>query len=227
MVFAWVFCQCFFNIPPKYIYPMTYGFGFDSNLSSPISKNHCSTVMRYVPIISFVCSLFIARYPLAIAGFIVSIDIYSFNRMVITWSCPQVAVKSLKRMNPSIANSYSTPSIKWVSAFLRVVASSFHATPNFVLRRVGHAVSRCSFLCDFGEKTSAGFRSATSQVFALNDYGIPAFAQTRPARDFFSKSASLFNCGKSSKFQARKINKIMCIHARYSTRNCMNWNPLL
>lgn len=84
--------------------------------------------------------LFLSRCPTTIARFIISIIIYTVNRVFWGWSWPHIFIKILKAVLPSLANLNPSPTVSTPSYMRGIFTPVFHAPPYCINRGVRHPV---------------------------------------------------------------------------------------
>jgi hypothetical protein len=83
---------------------------------------------------SFVVCLLLWSCPSAIAGLVITVNIYSVDAMFWAWLQPHI-LKEVIKIIPSLANRYSSPSIIMELGVIRITAPVFHTRPRFIFGR--------------------------------------------------------------------------------------------
>lgn len=94
-------------------------------------------------IISSIICLFFSGSPSAIAWLIITIIIYSINR-VIVWPISHVRKEIIKRFSPPIADQNTAPTIIFIILIINIFASLNHLRPSIVnglFRFIAHLTS--------------------------------------------------------------------------------------
>lgn len=173
-------CQCALNTPPECesvvnhisrksrpFCPFwdTQGFSIECNL----------TDIPAVPVLDLP-----SKRPLAICGFVVSVVIQAFNRMLCRWAWPHIVIKHLKRISPSLADFNSSAAIVMVSAVVFILAATNHVTPDTVFRTFGEAVRCVPLGCCDGRQTAAAFCATCNEAIFLYHSRTSTFAYAPP-----------------------------------------------
>lgn len=115
--------------------------GRDTELFSPLPYWFFYIFIEQIDCVAFIPSLLNLGSPLTILGRIIAIIIYSFNAMFDARGWSHIGIKILERLQPPIANFYTTTTI--VSKFFigRVEAPFFHFPPRTVLLTIRKPMS--------------------------------------------------------------------------------------
>lgn len=112
----------------------------DSNENGPISETHCFSIERKRVIGSPISSLLLRSCPSAVAGFIVAVVIYSFNRVFAAWSRPHIIYECSERIPPAVADVYSSSPVAGIAWYFGIVAPANHSSPKVSNVRLGESV---------------------------------------------------------------------------------------
>lgn len=169
-------------------------------------------VFLCIPLIAL---LFFARGPLAIAGFIISIIIYSFNCMLWGGSLAHIG-KEVSKNSPPLTYLYSPSSIVFVCGLRCKIASAYHGIPNPIFRCPSTDYTRMAVLgisfssLPCSSKASTTFCIAGYKTLSKNYNIISAIAQTKPFRpnSLWFKAVSLrqFLSRQNTKFMSSNIS---------------------
>lgn len=131
-----------------------------------------------------VVCLFCSCGPSAVAGFIISVVINTVNRVVEARSLAHVISKSLKRIQPSIANRDSAFAVAVESSCKRAKASVFHSFPRAVcdptVATVRNTAGARDIDCQASTRTFLLPYGFLSQTIGCCDSAVSAFAFAVP-----------------------------------------------
>lgn len=181
---------------PPGIEPVLQNLLFRAEHISPVLLAHCCSVESKQSATSRVSGLFKVSSPDAISRFIVSVDVFTFDRMSIGWLRTHVVVERLKAISPPLADRDSTAAIFCVPIILRVAASLDYVLPRTVLGSCSAPVleigSRLSL------KTSTRPADSSNQRVFKNWPLSSAFAHAQPSAEWLlvlSDSDAIRRCG--------------------------------
>src|ERR1044071_4343507 len=117
--------------PRRLVLRWTLGVVEDSALGS---YRHHSPLWQ-----AAIISLFTPRGPSTICGFVVSVVIDPFKRVILRWPSPHICEKVFTP-HPSIAHLNPSLSVVFMAVVLRLLAAVFKPPPCRMLRRISHAM---------------------------------------------------------------------------------------
>lgn len=119
---------------------------------APFGFGHTDSVKCKNPIVAFVILLLCSSSPTAVFFRIIRVIVDAIKLMCGRWSFPHVSNECLKRL-PIFANFNSPSTVSCKATGFRILASSFHASPNIKFRRVCHAVCEAIFISKFHNRS--------------------------------------------------------------------------
>lgn len=169
------------------------------------------------PVGSTISSLLSACSPVAVFWAVVLAVVASFNGMPSTWHLSHVAEKSLKGLEPSVANLNAPAAVVVVSDPILVCASTDDRNPDAVLRAFGQAVC---FECSgrgFALQTSTTSRTA-SQASRTNDTGISALTNALPMQATVTVHSGESDNFKTAELAICQVGILVCKDDRLGDR---------
>lgn len=156
--------------------------GWNAILLRPFSQDAGFTVYGHIVVLSSIARLFLWCCPSHVAHFIMSVDVYSIQRMLRSGLLANVTNKLKERGKPKL-NSTS-PIVSKPSGVL-ICTSFFCVTIGIKLRGCAHSVHRST--ARLVSIASTGFSCALSQVTSSGFYSCTANATTPPKRPLVSQ----------------------------------------
>lgn len=183
----------------------------DAKQSSPFTQSEGSPFKGHKMIVSFIISLNHFCSPSTILRRIISVIINSVN-FIISWAVPHIKIKILKCL-PPITHLNASTAIIIIAKRIRIIASFFDTSPDFIHSFLGHSMC-AACLQSFFIKTATTFSVTIGQVARSYLKYIPAITTTNPRGvRFFSmnwfESTKESQNSKSTKFLPGQIFKII------------------
>lgn len=179
MILACFGSQGFFYTPPSF-YPTVKS----SDIYTILPRKHRNSLLYPLPFIvnvfSFVIALLRICSPSAIFRTIVSVYVDAINTMLWRRTFTHIGKKILKRVTPTVANSYTTCAVVFIMAIVRVVTFLLYRLPCFIFGRFRRSV------CNFVHSTSATFSYTAAQRIATYGFLFSAITLAYPFQAFCS-----------------------------------------
>lgn len=131
--------QCASNTPPR-TEPCSNAQATDTEFSPPLCGCKCSSTKCNEPITSLIVRLFVDGSPTAISGFVIPVVVLAFQSETRSVGRPHICEKSIKGVQPPLADQDSTSSIPFIGTCLGVCTPHDHSAPNLINRRTRHTV---------------------------------------------------------------------------------------
>lgn len=193
----------------------TNGSLWSSRPICPLGDSKGFTRNLYNPRCSAVIGLFFSSGPTAVARFVVSVIVNSFQSQSARL-CSHIGKKKDKRV-PPIANRNAPTSVSFKPRNIWVSATRQHCSPNCVC---GGRPVDCVPVSYLGgdscvnPRASAAYGVARAEFFSGNDRGISALALAKPSNGPVRRPAMLANRGKSATLQAEHILEVATMPIR-------------
>jgi len=155
----------------------------DASFFSPCCNTHGSTVCGDSSRASSVALLLSLRSPYAITRRVIPIIIYALKRHT-RWAPPHVG-KKVFELHPSFADFDASTAVSYVRSICFRAASSFHAAPTAIRRRVMHTVlslRKALFSSAFTQVAPARLNVALSKAGSSDELGFAAITLAKPMR---------------------------------------------
>ena len=159
-----------------------------------------------------VSALILTCCPNAIARFVISVAVLSFDSMFCGWPGTHIRKKQFKR-NPTLANFNFPSTVSKIHLIGRVSAPTLHSCPSAVFWRSCHSVVSSAVSGVFTHKASTRLYSSRNKVIGKNSRCVSTIANAFPA----ASPTFVFNplCyDKTPKAATGQINKAR--HAKSS-----------
>lgn len=134
--------------------------------------------------LSAIVCLFSSCRPSAVAGLIIPVVVDAVNRVVKAWTLAHVVTKSIKRVEPSIADRYAAFTVAVKAGCQRAKTAVSHRLPRFVGNAVAATVRDAPVFRNIDRKTPATPASVAnrfiSQIRTCSKAFISAGASTSP-----------------------------------------------
>lgn len=114
----------------------------------------------------------------------------------------------LKRVFPSVANSYSSSAVTGEIKTFGIAASCFYVRPNAILSRLSLAVCCVEKSACFNRQTAARFAFSSPQIAAEKNPALTTLANAIPSSAIFMCGRGTDN-GEPTAFHSHHINRIM------------------
>lgn len=173
--------NCIFDSPAILAQPCPQGTirNCCAALFKNLSNRKPLSVIKEMPIGSFVVCLGLSGSPLAILRVVTTEIFNSFQRIFWRRSWSHVFIKSRKAVTPAPTNCDSTTAVLRKASNCFVVTAVFHRGPNLIFWNMTHSVGRASDRGCFGSQTSARFCISASKIIDQNSTLTTAIAPTK------------------------------------------------
>lgn len=201
------FCKGAFNVPVGLVKSRPKSVSGYANVFSPLRKSFFSAFEFNKNIVSAVATLLFVSSPFAILRSVVTAVVNTLNRHVFIWFRPEIAVKVLERIDPSVTNFDASASVVMEGDVAWIKTSLFHGSPRLPFCGVCHSVG--AVVRSFGDislKATARLRPSTYKFRAYDGHLVPALTNAVPLN--FTGVGSLWallHNSESAKALARKV----------------------
>lgn len=176
----------------------------DADLAAPISHGHVAPGVHDSSVITAVVRLLYRCCPTAIARLVVSVHVFSLERMSRRRASSDVRQEALEAIRPSLTHRDAAGAIEPVRAAATIEAAHLRPNPSSVFAGLlltdRLAVGQASRAHVVALKTSTAFDPTCRQVTRSRNRGIAAIALARPVDDVSlttSRSADDYESSKS------------------------------
>lgn len=176
----------------------------NSKITRPFHKVSSFPVKRNKPIIALITTLFFLGGPMAIIGRIVTVIIFTINRMLYRRPWPHISEKRFKRESPFIAYFNTASAVSFKRMVIRIHTSVFHAIPYPIFRTLAHIMSSISGWP--AATTTTRHSKPTLNLIRVNGGLISTITVTEPFSTFVDDANA--NSGQATKPFARNILKL-------------------
>jgi hypothetical protein len=142
-----------------------------------------------------IAALLFACCPATVIWRILSIIIYSVERMSLGWPVSHIHQEGLKTLLPSLTDYDSTASIVHKIWVIRIIASLAHRFPSRVLDGICVTVNRAPFGSNFFPQASTASAMSVSYRMSIDDFLVPAIATAQDTRSCAHASWSPVSAG--------------------------------
>jgi hypothetical protein len=165
--------QCSFYRPSHHFETVAQRRERHAELRRPIGQNFDPTEGFEPHVPSRVAKLLGSGGPIAVLRAVASVVISAFNRVLCRRPSPHVGVEVCERVEPTVTNSNSAPSIVAELLGGRIVAPTLYGSPGIVFGCPRHAMGA------FPPLAPARLHSSIKQVVSAHELFVPTLAPTQ------------------------------------------------